>query len=115
MIEPKPDESPDIYYLIRQAIERRQQVHAVYHGYYREMCPHAIGFNKHGEAQALFYQCGGESSQPLGPAGSPDNWRCLRLSELEDVSTKVGEWQTAPDHTRPNTCIFHRIDLAVSQ
>ena len=113
MISPEPEQPADVYSLIRQAIERKQQVLATYHRYHREMCPHALGVNKRGEPQALFYQFGGESSEPLAPPGSPHNWRCLRLNELEDVTTKDGEWHTAPHHTRPNTCIFHRIDLTV--
>ena len=113
MIAPKPDTQSEVYDLIRQAIEQRLQVLAMYDGFYREMCPHALGFNKQGEEVALFYQFGGESHQPLGPTGSSDNWRCLRIAELSNVSIKRGEWHTAPHHTRPNTCIFHRLDLAI--
>ena len=39
MISPEPEQPTDIYRLIREAIERKQQVLATYHGYYREMCP----------------------------------------------------------------------------
>lgn len=103
----------DIYQLIRQAIERRQQVLATYRGYYREMCPHSIGVSKRGEEQALFYQFGGESGSGLGPPGSPANWRCLRLDELHHVALRAGEWHTAPGHTRPQTCVYQRLDLEV--
>jgi len=103
----------DTYNLIRQAIERRQQVIATYRGYDREMCPHAVGVNKRGEQQALFYQFGGQSGGELGPPGSPDNWRCLRIDELADVSVRDGGWHTAPAHTRPQTCVYQRVDLEV--
>jgi hypothetical protein len=109
----EPPSETDAYALIRQAIERRLQVLAAYHGYRREMCPHSIGVNRHGERQALFYQFGGQSSRGLGPPGSPDNWRCLRIDEITDVSLQGGDWHTAPDHTRPQTCVFHHLDLAV--
>lgn len=114
MIPPLPGPPTDLYSLIRRAIERKQQVLATYQGYYREMCPHAIGINRHGQQQALFYQFAGQSSTALGPPGSPDNWRCLRIDELQNVSFRDGEWHTAPHHTRPNSCVFHRLDLAVS-
>ncbi|HYY45741.1 MAG TPA: hypothetical protein VE951_01650 [Candidatus Angelobacter sp.] len=115
MISPEPEQPTDIYRLIREAIERKQQVLATYHGYYREMCPHALGYNKRGDAQALFYQFGGESSRPLGPPGSPENWRCIRIDELSNVSLRVGEWHTAGDHTRHETCVFHRLDLSITR
>ena len=101
------------YDLIRRAIERKQQVIATYRGYHREMCPHSLGVSKLGEQQALFYQFAGESSQSLGPPGSPDNWRCLRVDELVDVSLRDGGWHTAPNHTRPQTCVYQRLDLEV--
>lgn len=113
MIAPKPDAQSAVYDLIRRAIEQRQQVFATYGGLYREMCPHAIGVNKRGDQQGLFYQFGGESNEPLGPPGSPNNWRCLRIAELSNVAIKPGEWHTAPHHSRPNTCIFHRLDLGI--
>jgi len=111
---PEPQSSTDTYALIRQAIEQRMHVLATYHGFHREMCPHSIGVNKRGERQALFYQFAGQSSRELGPPGSPDNWRCLRVDELQDVSLRNGQWHTAPDHTRPQTCVFRNVDLEVS-
>ncbi|MGS1319406.1 hypothetical protein [Stenotrophomonas geniculata] len=45
------------YAIVRQAILDKHQITAVYDGYYREMCPHAIG-EKNGKEQALFYQFG---------------------------------------------------------
>ena len=103
----------DTYNLIRRAIEKRQQVTAMYRGYYREMCPHSVGVNKRGEQQALFYQFGGQSGRGLGPPSSPDNWRCLRIDELTDVSVRDGDWHTAPAHTQPQTCVYQRLDLEV--
>jgi hypothetical protein len=112
---PEPQAGIGTYGLIRQAIEKRQQVIATYHGFRREMCPHSIGVNRRGERQALSYQFAGQSSQILGPPGSPNNWRCLRVDELTDVSLRDGDWHTAPDHTRPQTCVFRHIDLTVGR
>jgi len=110
---PAPQDTTHTYGLVRQAIEKRQQVTATYRGYYREMCPHSLGVNKRGEQQALFYQFAGQSGSELGPPGSADNWRCLRIDELSDVSLRAGEWHTAPDHTRPQTCVYQRLDLEI--
>jgi hypothetical protein len=95
---------PTKYGLIKQAIQNKQQVFAMYHGYPMEMCPHVLG-TKEGREQALFYQFGGDSSSGLGPDGSPGNWRCLFLDELSDVSVRPGAWHTAPNHSRPQTCV----------
>ena len=39
------------YELIKDAILNKKQITAVYDGYYREMCPHALG-TKNGKQQA---------------------------------------------------------------
>ena len=94
----------NVYAMIRQAIINKEQVFATYNGYRREMTPHVIG-TKNGKEQALFYQFGGDSSSGLGAAGSPSNWRCIPISGLSDVETREGEWHTAPNHSRPQTCV----------
>jgi hypothetical protein len=76
------------------------------------MCPHVLG-TKNGKTQALFYQFGGESnSRPIQPDGSPDNWRCIELAKLSNVSIIEGIWHTAPNHSRPQTCVGD-VDVAV--
>jgi hypothetical protein len=102
-----------IYKMIRQAILDKDVVVAAYHDYVREMCPHMIGTKK-GRAKSLFYQFAGGSSSGLEPDGSPDNWRCLFVDELSNVSVKklTGEWHTAPNYSRPQTCV-DRIDVEV--
>lgn len=94
----------DNYSIIRDAIERKQHIIATYKGHQREMCPHTLG-TKNGRPQALFYQFGGESSSGLDPDGSAKNWRCLPVDELRDVVAKAGEWHTAPNHTRKQSCV----------
>jgi hypothetical protein len=107
-----PQTTNQIYSLIRQAIIDRDVVVATYHGYVREMCPHVVG-TKNGRAQALLYQFAGGSSSGLGPDGSPDNWRCLFIDELSGVTTNKGPWHTAPNHSRPQTCVG-QIDIEVA-
>jgi hypothetical protein len=98
------------YDLIRDAIMRRAQVRAEYHGYRRELCPHVLGM-KNGRAQTLCYQFGGASQSGLQAAGSPDNWRCMCVDELVDVEIVPGPWFTAV-HSRPQTCIDN-VDISV--
>jgi len=99
------------YEIIRDAILTKKQVTAIYHGHYREMCPHAIG-QKNGRAQALFYQFGGQSSSGLAPPGSPTNWRCIVIDELQDVKSRPGAWHTGDNHSRAQTCVGE-IDVEV--
>ena len=105
---------PSVYEIVRDAILTKKIVYATYHGYERAMCPHVLG-TKHGRQQALFYQFAGHSSSGLSPDGSPNNWRCLFLDELSSVHSEDenGEWHTAPNHSRPQSCV-DQIDVEVT-
>jgi hypothetical protein len=101
------------YAIVRDAITNRESIAAEYDGHHREMSPHVIG-TKRGRAQALCYQYGGTSSSgPLGPVGSPDNWRCVVIDKLVNARPIKGVWHTAPNHTRPQTCVGE-IDVEVT-
>jgi hypothetical protein len=95
-----------IYQIIRQAILDKDIVVATYHGRIREMCPHVLG-TKSGRLQSLMYQFAGSSSNGLEPEGSPANWRCIIVEELQNVSIKKseGQWHTASNYSRPQTCV----------
>jgi hypothetical protein len=99
------------YEIVRDAIVNKKVVAALYNGYERIMCPHCLG-TKNGREQALFYQFAGQSSTGLSPEGSPNNWRCLFLDQLVNVRSEAGQWHTAPNHSRPQTCVG-RIDVEV--
>jgi hypothetical protein len=103
----------EIYNIVRQAIVNRNIVAARYRRYMREMCPHIIG-TKDGREQALLYQFAGESSSGLKPDGSSDNWRCVRVDELSDISVRKaeGEWHTASNYSAMQTCV-DKIDVKV--
>lgn len=94
----------DAYSLIRDAIVAKNSISGDYDGHYREMSPHVIG-TKRGRAQALCYQYGGTSKSGLGPVGSGRNWRCVVIDKLSNVRTIKDVWETAPDHSRPQTCV----------
>jgi hypothetical protein len=95
----------DVYRIVRQAIETRRPISAVYEGHPRLFCPHRLGRNKEGDLRVLCYQFGGTSRSGLKPPGSPDNWRCIAVDKLSGVKLLKGAWQTAPNHSRPASCI----------
>ena len=100
------------YSIIRQAISDMHQITGMYDGYYREMCPHAIG-TKNGKEQVLVYQFAGDTSKgPVCDPKSKQNWRCLEVSKLIDVKVKAGQWHTADNHRAASTCVDH-IDVEV--
>jgi hypothetical protein len=99
--------SDDVSSLVRRAIEQRQQVHAVFDGHRRQLCPHVIG-TRDGQPRALFFQFGGTSSRGLEPGG---DWRCLPLDGLTAVSVHDGPWHTRA-HCEPQSCI-DEVDLEV--
>ena len=95
----------DMYRLIRTAVTAQQPVSAVYERLPRRLCPHRLGHNGAGKARVLCYQYGGDSSTGLEPSGSPANWRCMKLEKFSRVELLDGIWHTAPNHSRPQTCI----------
>ena len=95
----------DIYRLVRTAVVNKRPIRAIYHGRDRWFCPHRLGRNHEGQIRVLCYQYGGESSSGLQAAGSPENWRCIALEKLSSVELLEGAWHTAPNHSRPQTCV----------
>jgi hypothetical protein len=94
-----------VYRKVRSAVENRRPISAIYDDRYRLFCPHRLGRNKEGQLRVLCYQYGGDSESGLQPAGSPANWRCVALDKLRDVKRLNGRWRTAPNHSRPASCI----------
>jgi hypothetical protein len=58
-----------------------------------------------GELRVVFYQYGGESQSGLQPVGSSTNWRCVVLEKLSKVKLLEDAWRTAPNHSRPDSCV----------
>ena len=48
---------------------------------------------------------GGESESGLEAVGSPANWRCTALEKLSHVKLLEDAWRTAPNHSRPASCV----------
>jgi hypothetical protein len=105
VVEAKIQTVEDIYRLVWAAVADKRPIAASYHGLARLFCPHRLGRNKEDQLRVLCYQYGGESESGLEPAGSPANWRCIVLEKLRGVRLLNDEWRTAPNHSRPASCI----------
>ena len=87
--------------LFPQAILDQKQITCHYKGFYREVCPHILGHTD-GIEKALVYQFAGESSSSLPPRGE---WRCLVLSEVQDIKIREGRWHSGTGHRRTQKCV----------
>ena len=105
-------EKMTVYELLKQAIEHKQKISALYDGHLRELCPHALG-RKGNVEQCLAYQCGGMTSKGPVVPHSQNNWRCLTVSKLQDVKIQDGNWHSADNHSKPSTCL-DSIDVEVA-
>ena len=96
----------DIYRLVRTAVANKKPIEVVYDNRLRRFCPHRLGRNRAGELRVLCYQYGGESKSGLEAAGSPANWRCTALEKFSRVKVLEDSWRTAPNHSRPASCVI---------
>jgi hypothetical protein len=87
--------------LFRLAIAERKQVTCIYHGYYREACPHVLGW-KGGHPHILAYQFGGRSSTGLPPGGE---WCWLDIWQVQDARLRDGPWHTGQSQKQPESCV----------
>jgi hypothetical protein len=106
VVEAKIQTVEDIYRLIWTAAARKRPVTAVYKDLPRLFCPHRLGRNRAGQLRVLCYQYGGESESGLEATGSPANWRCVVLEKLRSVELLDGPWRSAPNHSRPASCVI---------
>jgi len=106
VVEAKIQTVENIYRLIWTAASHKQPVRAMYKDLHRLFCPHRLGRNRAGKLRVLCYQYGGESESGLEPMGSPANWRCVVLERLSAVELLDGSWRSAPNHSRPASCVI---------
>ena len=95
----------EIYRLVWAAVANKRPIEAAYQGRLRLFCPHRLGRNRDGQLRVLCYQYGGDSRSGLQPAGSPENWRCIVLEKLSRVKLIEDGRRTAPNHSRPTSCV----------
>lgn len=105
VVEAKIQTVEDIYRLVWTAVASKRPMEAHYQGSERLFCPHRLGRNRNGQLRVLSYQYGGESDSGLQPPGSPANWRCLALEKFSKVKLLDSAWCTAPNHSRPASCV----------
>jgi hypothetical protein len=106
IIDSKIQTVEDIYGLVWAAVANRRPIRAIYKERPRRLCPQRLGRNRTGQLRLLCYQYGGESESGLEPLGSAANWRCIVLEKLRAVELVEGSWKTAPNHSRPATCVI---------
>lgn len=106
VVEAKIQTIEDIYRLVWTAVANKRCLRGIYKELPRLFCPHRLGRNQAGQLRVLCYQFGGESESGLAPIGSPSNWRCVVFEKLRAVELVDGSWKTAPNHSRPATCIM---------
>jgi hypothetical protein len=106
VVEAKIQTVEEIYRLLWTAVANKQPIGAIYKDRPRLFCPHRLGRNRARQLRVLCYQYGGESESGLAPAGSPENWRCVVLEKLRKVELREGSWKTAPNHSRPASCVI---------
>jgi hypothetical protein len=106
VVEAKIQTVEDVYRLVWTAIASKRPMQARYHGRHRLFCPHRLGRNRQGQLRVLCYQYGCDSESGLEPPGSPENWRCVVLEKLNQVKLLEDAWQTAPNHSRPASCVI---------
>ena len=95
----------DIYRLVWAAVSKKQPIEASYDGRRRWLCPHRLGRNREGHLRVLCYQYGGGSQSGLEISEASANWRCLVLEKLSHVNLLEEDWRTAPNHSRPASCV----------
>ena len=105
VVEARIQTVEEIYRLVWTAVANKQPIEATYQGRLRLFCPHRLGRNRQGRFRVLCYQYGGESQSGLQALGSPANWRCVALEKLSRVRLVEGAWRTAPNHSRPASCV----------
>jgi hypothetical protein len=105
VVQAKIQTVEEMYRLIWTAVANKHPISAIYKERRRLFCPHRLGRNRLGQRRVLCYQYGGESESGLAPIGSPENWRCVVFEKLQKVELLTGAWKTAPNHSRPATCV----------
>ena len=96
----------EISRLVWAAVANNQLVEAVYAGAIEVILPASAGAESGRTAfRVLCYQYGGDSQSGLQPVGSPANWRCIVLEKLSRVNLIEDVWRTAPNHSRPTSCV----------
>ena len=95
----------EIYRLVWAAVANKQPIEAMYQERLRLFCPHRLGRNRQGGTPRtlLSVRRGKPEWTPTGRLAS--NWRCIAVEKLSRVKLLEDAWRTAPNHSRPASCV----------
>ncbi len=100
---------PAAWAALETALRQRRPVRVSYHGRWRLICPHALGW-KDARPMLLGYQTGGHTHTGALPADPRQRWRNFLVDDIDHVVTAepASAWQTADNynHAQP----FNAID-----
>lgn len=90
---------PTAWATLHAALRARRPVLVSYHGRWRQLCPHALGW-KNDRPLLLGYQTGGQTSSGELPADPHQRWRCLHIDEIDHVAgaDPASPWQSADSY-----------------
>jgi hypothetical protein len=86
-------------------VANEQPIEATYQGRLRLFCPHRLGRNREGRLRVLCYPYGGESQSGLPPDGFACQLALCCARETQQGELVEGVWRTAPNHSRPGSCV----------
>ena len=88
--------------LLLDAMREKRQVLCTYQGHQREICPIMLGRTGL-EEKVLVFQFGGTTSK--GPMPPPGEWKCFRISEIENAVLRDGRWHAGTEHSAASSCM----------
>ncbi len=100
---------PPAWGTLQAALRTRRPVQLTYHGRWRLVCPHALGWKNH-RAMLLAYQIGGQTSTGSLPADPRRRWRNLLIDDIDHVALAdlATPWATAANYNAEHP--FNAID-----
>jgi hypothetical protein len=106
------DLPPPAWDILESALRQRRAVQLSYHGRWRTVCPHALGW-KNNKAMLLAYQTAEPAPTQHQPADPQKQWRNLFVEEIADagIADPAINWETAENYNPINP--FNAIDELV--
>jgi hypothetical protein len=90
------------------ALHQRQAVRLCYHGRWRVVCPHALGWTN-ARPMLLGYQVGGQTSTGTLDPDPRKRWRCMYIDEIDHIhAADATAWATADNYNPSHP--FNAID-----
>ena len=93
------------FLLIKEAMTWKKQCTAMYDWYYREFCPHVLGWSIDRSEMCLIYQFGWKTSTWAILSDTKDNWKCIKIDKLQDIQMRDWIWHTFGNHSKEQTCV----------